>query len=239
MANRFLIEKYNPKSLSELTYNDHVTNVITSIAQTADFPHLIFYGPEGSGKKTRIKLLLQSLFDQSVYKLNSENKELKINSKTIAYTITSSPYHIEITPSDSGIYDRHIIQHVIKEAASFKYFSATNKEFKVKSRIIVVKEADKLTKDAQSALRRTMEKYMSNCRLIMCCNYISKIISPIRSRCAAIRVEAPTFEEIGNFLNTVIQEEKLVINQTQVQDIIKNSGRDMRKALNSLQLSKF
>lgn len=62
--------------------------------------------------------------------------------------------------------------------------------------VVLLTEVDKLTKDAQHALRRTMEKYMATCRLILCCNSISKIIAPIQSRCLAIRVPAPSIEDV-------------------------------------------
>lgn len=61
---------------------------------------------------------------------------------------------------------------------------------------MIINEADSLTRDAQAALRRTMEKYMTNMRLIMCANSTSKIIAPIRSRCLLVRVAAPTDEQV-------------------------------------------
>jgi replication factor C subunit 3/5 len=62
--------------------------------------------------------------------------------------------------------------------------------------VAVINEADELTKEAQHALRRTMEKYMNNMRIILCCNTISKIIGPIRSRCLLIRIPLPTEQEV-------------------------------------------
>ena len=62
--------------------------------------------------------------------------------------------------------------------------------------VVVLTETDRLTKQAQHALRRTMEKYTSSCRLILCCNSTSKIIPAIRSRCLGIRVAAPTLDEV-------------------------------------------
>lgn len=62
--------------------------------------------------------------------------------------------------------------------------------------VVVLTEVDQLTKDAQHALRRTMEKYMATCRIVLCCNSTSKVIPAIKSRCLGIRVAAPTNDEV-------------------------------------------
>jgi replication factor C subunit 3/5 len=60
---------------------------------------------------------------------------------------------------------------------------------------VIINEADSLTRDAQAALRRTMEKYTPNMRLILCANSTSRLIPPIKSRCLLIRVAAPSDDE--------------------------------------------
>lgn len=62
--------------------------------------------------------------------------------------------------------------------------------------MVIINEADSLSRDAQAALRRTMEKYMSNMRIILCANSTSRLIAPIKSRCLLIRVAAPNAEEV-------------------------------------------
>lgn len=62
--------------------------------------------------------------------------------------------------------------------------------------VVVINEADQLSRDAQAALRRTMEKYMNNLRIILCAQTTSKIISPIRSRCLLMRIPAPAQPQV-------------------------------------------
>jgi replication factor C subunit 3/5 len=228
------MDKYQPKKIEELDYNHQISEILKTISQKEDFPHLIFYGAEGAGKKTRIRTLLSLLYGNGVHKTNTETREFKVNSTSVEYNITSSNYHIELTPSDAEHHDRLVIQKVIKDTASTGLLDTKNqKSFK----IIVLLEIDNLTKEAQAGLRRTMEKYMKTCRLIMCCNSLTKIIPPIRSRCLSIRVPCPTEKDITNILQNIKQYESINISNQQIQDIVKNCNRNIRRAVNSLQLS--
>ena len=88
----------------------------------------------------------------------------------------SSNHHIELNPSDCGNKDTFVVQEVIKEIAQSGVLdtSSGSRGFKV----VVLSEVDQLSKSAQAALRRTMEKYTSSCRLILCCERPSKVIDP-------------------------------------------------------------
>jgi replication factor C subunit 3/5 len=84
--------------------------------------------------------------------------------KSIDVTTVGSNYHIEVNPGDAGMYDRYVVQELIKEMAAYSPLTASEgKSFKV----VLLSEVDRLTKEAQAALRRTMEKYSGSCRLIL------------------------------------------------------------------------
>lgn len=113
-------DKYRPQKLEELDYHNNVSEVLSQLASRDDFPHLLFYGPNGAGKKTRVFCFLNALFGPGVYKLRSEEKTYKLEntSTTLTCWVTYSNYHTEVCPADNGTQDRLVIQKVIKEAAS-------------------------------------------------------------------------------------------------------------------------
>lgn len=73
--------------------------------------------------------------------------------------------------------------------------------------VLVLNEVDKLSREAQHSLRRTMEKYSASCRLILCCNSSSKVTEAIRSRCLNVRVNAPTEDEVFDSFSALIFQE--------------------------------
>lgn len=102
-------------------------------------------------------------------------------------------------------------------------------------KIIFLDECDALTKDAQNALRRTMENYSSTCRFVLNCNYSSKIIEPIQSRCAVFRFSALSEGEVGSYIGKIAEGEGLAIDIPAMKALFEQSGGDLRKAVNLLQ----
>lgn len=228
-------DKYRPLTLKKLSYHFQLSELLEKLALNNEFPHLLFYGQSGAGKKTRIMAFLREIFGPTVQKTRSSTKIYEVNKlkKTVELTLLTSPYHIEINPSDAGIYDKIIVQEMIKNMASMHSMNRTKTKFKV----IVLEEIDKLTKDAQHGLRRTMEKYMENCRLILCCENISKIIDPLRSRCLSIRVSAPSENHIRSILQKITKTENITVSEEYLNKIVKASERNLRRALLMLQMN--
>jgi replication factor C small subunit len=117
-----------------------------------------------------------------------------------------------------------------------KDFARTAPLGKADFKIIFLDEADSLTNDAQSALRRTIEKYTHICRFILSVNYSSKVIEPIQSRCTVFRFSPIKPDDIKKYMRKIAQNEKLQITQDGLDTLIFISRGDMRKAINILQV---
>ncbi|KAJ3256593.1 Replication factor C (RF-C) subunit [Boothiomyces macroporosus] len=223
------VDKYRPTSLDTLDYHPEITARLQEMTLNGDLPHLLIYGPSGAGKKTRISAILREIYGIRSEKLKIDVRQFETPSKKkLEITLISSSYHVEITPSDLGNSDQLVIQDLIKEMAQTKQID-TNAKHKYK--IVVINEADSLSRNAQAALRRTMEKYMSNLRIILCCNVTSKIIAPIRSRCMMLRIPCPSNETVIKVLQSCAKNEKLGLPNTVAERIAQACEGNLRKAL--------
>ena len=107
-------------------------------------------------------------------------------------------------------------------------------------KILFLDEADSMTNEAQLALRPLMEKHAHNCRFIIGCNYIDKIIPPIKSRCKIYRFRPVSTDSIIKRLRVIVGEEiHLSISEQDYKEIAENSRGDMRKAINDLQMGDY
>ncbi len=116
-----------------------------------------------------------------------------------------------------------------------KGFARTKALGKISFKIIFLDEADALTPEAQQALRRTMENYSSNCRFILSCNYSSKIIDPIQSRCALFRFKLLEKKYIEEVLVKISKEEGLIFGEGAMDLLYEEAEGDCRRTINLLQ----
>jgi replication factor C small subunit len=116
-----------------------------------------------------------------------------------------------------------------------KQFARTSPLEGASFKILFLDEADALTTDAQAALRRTMESYAATCRFILSCNYSSKIIDPIQSRCAIYRFRPLDRRAISEEIRRIAGKEGLTVSEEAVDALVYVAQGDMRKAINALQ----
>ncbi len=133
---------------------------------------------------------------------------------------------LELNASDERGID--VVRGKIK---NFARTQAIGGDFK----IIFLDEADALTKDAQHALRRTMEMYTNTCRFILSCNYSSKIIEPIQSRCALFRFRPLSDEDVAQVVRRIAMKEGLDLTKDGLEAILYIAEGDLRRAINLLQ----
>tara|TARA_B110001452_G_scaffold212370_1_gene182961 strand:- start:216 stop:1292 length:1077 start_codon:yes stop_codon:yes gene_type:complete len=236
------VDKHRPKTLDALDHHKPLAANMKRMVASGDFPHMLFYGPSGAGKKTRVMALLRQLHGPSVEKLKVEARSFKFGSSstTTDLTLVSSSHHVELNPSDAGIRDREVVSELIKEIAQAAPIitgggaSAAAPPFKV----VVLNEVERLSKPAQHALRRTMEKYTSTCRLVLVCNNPCKVIAPIRSRCLCFRIAAPTHDEVASVLQSVANKEGLKLPSELALRISTSCERNLRRSILTLEACK-
>ena len=134
---------------------------------------------------------------------------------------------LELNASDDRGID--VVRDQIKE------FAGTRKLFSTGIKLVILDEADAMTSDAQSALRRIIEKYTSNTRFCMICNYVNKIMPALQSRCTKFRFAPLKTDQIVGRLNQIIVKESVNISEDGRKAILALAGGDMRRVLNLLQ----
>jgi len=199
-------EKYRPKELSELVdQKEVVVRLQALLKRPEDIPHLLFTGPPGSGKTTIAMIVARTLLKEYW-----------------------RDFTLELNASDERGID--VIRERIKVFASH-----TDRRAGVPFRIVLLDEADSLTHDSQTALRRIMEEFSAGTRFILTANYVSGIIEPIQSRCAVFRFVRIPKDDVVKYLEEICRKEKVKYDVKALEMVYELSGGDMRQAINQLQ----
>lgn len=209
------VEKYRPKTLSDVTAQDHTVNVLQRTLQASNLPHMLFYGPPGTGKTSTILALAKELYGPEMMKA----RVLELNASdergiSIVREKVKDFARMQLVKPPPGYKDRYPVP-------PFK--------------IIILDEADSMTQDAQSALRRTMETYSKITRFCLICNYVTRIIDPLASRCSKFRFKSLDQGNAKKRLEDIAEKEGVALEEGAVDALIKCSEGDLRKAITFLQ----
>lgn len=135
--------------------------------------------------------------------------------------------YLELNASDERGID--VVRQKVKD------FARTKAIGDVPFKVIFLDEADALTREAQQALRRTMENYTSTCRFVLSCNYSSKILDPIQSRCVVFRFQLLEKKDIKKRIDIICKGEGLTVTNEAFDVLYESSGGDCRRIINTLQ----
>ncbi|KAG0675802.1 Subunit of heteropentameric Replication factor C (RF-C) [Kluyveromyces marxianus] len=209
------VEKYRPKKLEDVAAQDHAVTVLKRTLQTANLPHMLFHGPPGTGKTSTILALTKELYGPELMK----SRVLELNAS-----------------DERGI---SIVREKVKNFARLMVSKPSAEDLEKYPcppyKIIILDEADSMTADAQSALRRTMETYSGVTRFCLICNYVTRIIDPLASRCSKFRFKALDSSNALSRLQYISQEESLKYEEGILERILDISQGDLRKAITLLQ----
>lgn len=209
------VDKYRPKKLDDIVQQDEIKNILKKSLICGNIPHLLLHGPPGTGKTSTILACCYELYGPKIF----DDRVIELNA--------SDERGINVV--------RTKITDFAKKALCNKDPNYPSPDFK----IIILDEADAMTTEAQSALRKIIEEYSSTTRFCFICNYINQIIDPIISRCMKFRFKPIYEENIINKLTEICTKENFTIDKTILKKINSIAKGDARKSIMILQNLKY
>ncbi|MBV9178300.1 MAG: replication factor C small subunit [Nitrososphaeraceae archaeon] len=212
LSNLMWVEKYRPIKLEQVINQKEIVNGLKNLIKNPyEIPHLLFAGPAGVGKTTTALCIARELLGE-----DWQRNTLELNAS-----------------DERGI---KMVRERVKEFASVMKL-ATDTNDNVSFRIIILDEADEMTSEAQTALRRIIEDSSKTTRFIIICNYLSQIIEPIQSRCVVFRFMRLAKEDVIGYLKMICEKEGVKYEEKALSQIYAATSGDLRHSINILQAS--
>ena len=199
------VEKYRPKEISEIVGQTEIIGSLSALIKDPTDMPHLMFSGSAGVGKTTTALCIT----RQILGDNIEGNLLELNAS-----------------DERGI---GMVREKVKKFSGFAGLSD------VPFKIIILDEADEMTADAQTALRRIIEDTAKICRFILIANNVSKIIDPIQSRCATFKFTTVSEEDIISRLEVISKKEKIKSNKKGLKEIYENSQGDLRHAINLMQ----
>ena len=225
------VEKYRPKTIDSIVQQNEIKSLLSNAFKTKTLTHMLLHGPPGTGKTTTALTISRYFFHltEDQYKNIKTTKPYEIlNEKIMKERV------LELNASDDNK-----IKVVRDKIKSFAMSSVINYEGIANFKIIILDEADALTSDSQFALRRIIEKYTESTRFILICNYVTKIIPPLASRCMKLRFQSISTESLDLIIKKIGIKENLQVPKDFIIRLNQITKGDLRESINLLERVSF
>ncbi|MBP2132235.1 replication factor C small subunit [Methanomicrobium sp. W14] len=224
------IEKYRPDNFDDICGQDKVKEHLKGFSENRNIPHMLFFGPHGTGKSVSVEAVGKEVF--------GDDYSVNVSVIPAGTLFRQGKAWLENEEKFSHLYQKEEslisnFKHIVKWYASMKPFNA---EFK----IVVFEDAGELSFDAQAALRRIMEKYSKTCRFVLVSRQQTAIIPPVASRCLPLFFSPLDTELISDLLKKILEKEGILpgtVTDDEIELIAGISNGDCRKAITYLQVS--
>lgn len=208
------IERYRPKVLDDVKSHHHILDSLKKFISLKTLPHLLFFGPPGTGKTSTIKCCANELYGDFMACMT-----LELNAS----------------------YERGIetVRTKIKNFVTNKNSVFLPEELKGLFKLVILDEIDSMTLEAQGMLRQTIEKSSGTTRFCLICNDIDKISDPLQSRCTLYRFSPLPINDMLIRLGEICETENISYQEGAMEAVAKICHGDMRVAINTLQYIKL
>jgi replication factor C subunit 2/4 len=225
------VEKYRPKTIDSIVQQNEIKSLLSNAFKTKTLTHMLLHGPPGTGKTTTALTISRYFFHltEGQYSKIKTTKPYEIlNEKIMKERV------LELNASDDN--KIKIVRDKIK---SFAMSSVIDYEGIANFKIIILDEADALTSDSQFALRRIIEKYTESTRFILICNYVTKIIPPLASRCMKLRFQTISTESLDLIIKRIGKKENIQVSDNFIKRLNQITKGDLRESINLLERVAF
>jgi replication factor C subunit 3/5 len=221
---KLLFDKYRPRKLDDIRYHKEIANILKTL-DLNNLPHILMYGPHGSGKKTLLYSFLG--YDKKTRII----QRIKTSSKEVPFTMYRNQIYIELDIKEMGMYCKFIIRDILKNMAETRQVSNNLQK------IIILHHCELLTIESQFILNKILELHSINCKFILISNTINNIMSSLQSNCLCLRVQCPTQEEIRNHIVEIIDKENNInLSVTQLDKLLSDNHRNLKTAILQLEI---
>jgi replication factor C subunit 3/5 len=204
------IEKYRPSDINDIVSHDNIIKSLKQFIETKSMPHMLFFGPSGTGKTSTIKCCINAIYGKY-----SDIMTIELNAS-----------------NDRGI---DTIRTIVKSFVTKNNSIFLPKEYHGLFKIVILDEMDSMTYEAQGMLRQIIEKYSKGTRFCLICNDIDKVDIALQSRCIMYLFSPLKNNEMKLKLEKICENEKIEYEKNVLETIVKFSKGDMRNAINILQ----